>query len=293
MSRYRTETPPAGSSAPDDHDNASSFVPNWSSFSGLNASNFSLRGVGSLTRDLSGSLDRQDGPEGSRRNGSSSRERDAAGRGGRRDSTWSTGAGESNEGSSWNGPSSFAARLRFTAYHQQPPQSGSSSGGIGSFSASPSSPLAGYSPQRARLSGRHLVMADATSPLAPRKPRAATAGQRVPLVAMALAPSPKGRSATDRRLAVAGRRELRVLKLSERDTEPEGTRIKMEEIVDLRAGTGLSSAYGTSDLAWGYASTSEKIAMSCTNGAVVGWNLERQQGGKMGTPVRACGSLSF
>lgn len=122
----------------------------------------------------------------------------------------------------------------------------------------------------------------------------------MPLVAMTLAPpsvtdSPGFSDARHRttRVAVAGRREARVLRIVPPPDDHAGPRI--EEAMNLRAmSKPLGPGYGASDLAWGYEYTGERIAMACTNGAVVCWNLERSDS-KIGEPPRArrvCSSLT-
>ncbi|KAK4706117.1 SEA/GATOR complex protein SEA2/WDR24, partial [Phenoliferia sp. Uapishka_3] len=48
------------------------------------------------------------------------------------------------------------------------------------------------------------------------------------------------------------------------------------EVHDLKAGSKLGPAYSFSDVRWGYADTSNKIATAFSNGAVATWDLERE-----------------
>lgn len=49
----------------------------------------------------------------------------------------------------------------------------------------------------------------------------------------------------------------------------------VEEIMDVRSGARLGPAYLFSDVKWGYGATSNKLATSLSNGAVVLWDLEQ------------------
>ncbi|GAA5823041.1 hypothetical protein JCM3770_005710 [Rhodotorula araucariae] len=66
------------------------------------------------------------------------------------------------------------------------------------------------------------------------------------------------------------------------DEDKEGEqREDVSELMDVRLGSRLGPAYLFSDVRWGYGATSNKLATSFTNGAVVLWDLARESGSRL------------
>ncbi|GAA5925166.1 hypothetical protein JCM3775_006383 [Rhodotorula graminis] len=55
----------------------------------------------------------------------------------------------------------------------------------------------------------------------------------------------------------------------------------VREVMDVRLGSRLGPAYLFSDVRWGYGATSNKLATSFTNGAVVLWDLAKEGGSRV------------
>ncbi|GAA5867913.1 hypothetical protein JCM3774_004719 [Rhodotorula dairenensis] len=60
-----------------------------------------------------------------------------------------------------------------------------------------------------------------------------------------------------------------------RDDDADSTREAVTELMDVRLGSKLGPTYLFSDVRWGYGATSNKIATSFSNGAVVLWDLAK------------------
>ncbi|GAA5827248.1 hypothetical protein JCM11251_001188 [Rhodosporidiobolus azoricus] len=60
-----------------------------------------------------------------------------------------------------------------------------------------------------------------------------------------------------------------------------GKREEVSEVMDVRLGSRLGPAFLFSDVSWGFGGTSNKLATSFTNGAVVLWDLAKEGGSRM------------
>ncbi|BGP12380.1 SEA (Seh1-associated) complex subunit [Rhodosporidiobolus nylandii] len=138
-----------------------------------------------------------------------------------------------------------------------------------------------------------------TSPLGGgRKAKDASRGLRFPVQTVSrdkgLVGLAKPAKETDLgRVAVAGKTCLKILKVPhDRARGAEGFvgrgvhdgNAQTEEIVetmDVRLGSRLGPAYLFSDVSWGFGGTSNKLATSFTNGAVVLWDLAKEGGSRL------------
>ncbi|KAI8146794.1 WD40-repeat-containing domain protein [Fennellomyces sp. T-0311] len=83
-----------------------------------------------------------------------------------------------------------------------------------------------------------------------------------PLTAISISPDSEA-------VAVAGRDVLKILAVSP---------LQVREVLNLRAGSHLSTNFNSNDVKWGNNATKNKLATAATNGAIILWDINRTTG---------------